>query len=233
MNRAEARQRFGRLLAVALVLMLGLGGVSFGMSRWLRGRRLAGAAPAPSAATAVNRPPRPLEVPAPEIPGASTGPSASNPPKVTAAPPAVRESAPKITERTITLDLTPPMGIKLSIDGAPSIDESTRATLRLDTRPHSLVFDCDVCTAVQVTVPAGERDERLSVNVPIKPATLIVKGDSDKTYQIVEDPQLVVQVGANSVALKSQYRSITVRQIETDERRPVRLVAGQEIRAVF
>ena len=121
----------------------------------------------------------------------------------------------------------------MSIDGAAPIDESTLATLRLDTKPHTLVFDCQVCRAVQVALGAGDKDERLEVNVPVKPATLQVQGDTDKTYQIIEDPQLVVRVGQNSVALKSQYRSITVRQIETDERRPVRLVAGQDIKVVF
>ncbi len=230
MNRAEARLRFVRRAAVALVLMVGLGGAAFGVGRWLRGRAAAGAPPAPSAASrVVVQPPRPTAVPLADVASASAAPAASALTKVVSGP----VIASRVTERTITLDLTPAMGVKLSIDGAASIDESTLATLRLDTRTHSLVFDCEVCTPVQVTLPAGDKDERLPVSVPIKPATLIVRGDNDKTYQIVEDPQLVVRVGANSVALKSQYRSITVRQIETDERRPVRLVAGQEIRAVF
>ena len=232
MNRAEARQRFVRRAAVALVLMLGLGGAAFGAGRWMHGHPIAGARPAPSAATAVVQPPRPT-VPPPLVASASAAPNVAAPPRATATPVGARDVGSKVSERTITLDLTPPMGVKLSIDGAAAIDESTLATLRLDTKSHSLVFDCEVCTPVQVTLAAGEKDERLPVSVPVKPATLVVRGDNDKTYQIVEDPQLVVRVGANSVALKSQYRSITVRQIETDERRPVRLVAGQEIRAVF
>jgi hypothetical protein len=232
LNRAEARARFMRRAAVALILMLSLGGVAFGIGRWVHARTVAEVPPAPSAATAVVVRPRPTMAP-PLVASESAAPTVSAPPRVAAVPVVARDTGPKITERTITLDLTPPMGVKLSIDGAPSIDESTLATLRLDTKAHSLVFDCEVCTPVQVTIAAGDKDERLPVSVPIKPATLNVKGDSDKTYQIVEDPQLVVRVGPNSVALKSQYRSIVVRQIETDERRPVRLVAGQEIRVVF
>ena len=73
------------------------------------------------------------------------------------------------TERTITLNLTPPMGVRLSIDGAAPIDESTLATLRLDTKPHTLVFDCQVCRAVQVALGAGDKDERLEVNVRSSP----------------------------------------------------------------
>ena len=69
--------------------------------------------------------------------------------------------------------------------------------------------------------------------MPIKPATLIVQGDVDKTYQVVDDPQVVVRAGANAVALKSVYRSITVRQMETDVRVRVRLEAGKTVRAVF
>jgi serine/threonine protein kinase len=231
MNRAEARLRFTRRAAVALVLMLGLGGAAFGIGRWARGYTVASTSPRPPATAAVALPRAPI--PATVAASVAAAPSTSAPPRDAGAPAAARDNGARVLERTITLDLTPPMGVKLSIDGSASIDESTLATLRLDTRVHSLVFACDVCTPVQVALAAGDKDERLSVSVPIKPATLDVKGDGDKTYQIVEDPQLVIRVGANSVALKSQYRSIVVRQIETDERRPVRLVAGQEIRVVF
>jgi serine/threonine-protein kinase len=232
MNRAEARARFVRRAAAALVLMVGLGAVAFGMGRVARMRALATSVPAPRAATAVAQPPTARPTAAPSL-ASSERPvsSASFPPRVGA--PSSASRIIERTERTITLDLTPPMGVRLSIDGAAPIDESTLATLRLDTKPHTLVFDCQVCRAVQVALGAGDKDERLEVNVPVKPATLQVQGDTDKTYQIIEDPQLVVRVGQNSVALKSQYRSITVRQIETDERRPVRLVAGQDIKVVF
>ena len=236
MNRAEARARFARRAMVALVLMVGLGAVAFGVGRWARSHAAPSAPPAPSAATQVasattSRPAGGPALAASEfpLPSASAQRAARAPATGASGTPRLAER----TERTITLDLTPPMGVKLSIDGAAAIDESTLATLRLDTKPHVLVFDCAVCTPVQVTLGAGDKDERLPVNVPVKPATLQVSGDGDKTYQIVEDPQLVIRVGQNTVALKSQYRSITVRQIETDERRPVRLVAGQEIQVKF
>ncbi|MGA7121861.1 MAG: serine/threonine-protein kinase [Polyangiaceae bacterium] len=233
MNRAEARARFARRAAVALVLMVGLGAVAFGVGRWARTHAAPSGPPAPSAATQVVSAQTPRSAGGPALAVSELPVPSASTQHLARAPAATVASRFERIERTITLELTPPMGVKLSIDGAAAIDESTQATLRLDTKPHLLVFDCAVCTPVQVALAAGDKDDRLSVNVPVKPATLQVSGDGDKTYQIVEDPQLVIRAGQNTVALKSQYRSITVRQIETDERRPIRLVAGQEIRVTF
>jgi hypothetical protein len=125
------------------------------------------------------------------------------------------------------------MGMKLSVDGEPEADVSTGKLLTLDSKAHALTFTCEVCVPQQIGVAAGERDDTLRVNLPIKPATLIIQGDVDKTYQIVEEPQLVIRAGANTVALKSMYRPITVRQIETDARRRVRIQAGRGVTVAF
>jgi hypothetical protein len=69
--------------------------------------------------------------------------------------------------------------------------------------------------------------------VSVKPATLIVRGDVDKTYEIEEEPQLVIRAGANTVTLKSMFRPITVRQIETGASRPVRIQAGRGVTVAF
>jgi hypothetical protein len=160
-------------------------------------------------------------------------PSASARPRPAAAPAAPREAAPKWIERTMTLDLQPTMGIKLSVDGEPPADVVTGGQLTLDAKAHSLTFTCEVCVPQQVAVAAGERDETLRVSVSVKPATLIVRGDVDKTYEIEEEPQLVIRAGANSIALKSMFRPITVRQIETGASRPVRIQAGRGVTVAF
>jgi serine/threonine-protein kinase len=233
MNRAEARARLVRRAAMALVLMLGLGVAAFAVGRLVRVHVATGASSAASGATAVVLPPR-LAVPllspaASELPA----PSVAAPPRVAAVPVVGRDNAPKSSERTLTLDLTPTMGVTLSIDGESSRDVANGTTLRLDTKPHALTFTCPVCTSEQRAVLAGDKDETLKVNVPIKPATLIVDGDRDKTYQIIEAPQLAIVAGSNSIALTSMNRAITVRQMETDVRVRVRLLAGGEVRVGF
>jgi len=241
MNRAEARARVLRRLSVALLLMLGLGSVAFAIGRQVRGHAAAKASLASSVTAAIVAP-APLT--RPSIPFASTSAIApasalasasalTHAPAFASVPATVRANAPRTTERVITLRLQPAMGVTLSIDGEPARDVSTGEALHLDSRAHTLAFACDVCTAAQQAVAAGDRDEMLTVTVPVKPATLNVQGDLDKTYQIVEDPQLVIRAGANTIPLKSMFRPVTIRQMETDVRVRVRLEAGKTVPAVF
>jgi hypothetical protein len=233
MSRDEARARFLRRAAVALTLMLGLAAVTFGVGRFVRARTMAGAAPAPGGASAVVLPP-PVVVPTFPHPVDSVAPSATAPARVTAVTPAPRDTSPRVLERTFTLNLHPTMGVKLSVDGEAQRAVSTGWTLPLDTKAHLLTFSCDVCaTPVQRAIAPGERDDTLTVTVPIKPAMLNVQGDVKKTYQIVEDPQLSIRAGANSIPLASQFRSFTVRQVETDVRERVRVEAGQTTAVLF
>jgi tRNA A-37 threonylcarbamoyl transferase component Bud32 len=233
MNRAEARSRLARRVGLALLLMVGLGAVAFTVGRVVRTHVTTVASSAPSRSPAASVPPA-LEVSS--FPAASEGatPSATVPRRVasSAAPP--RESPPKVTERTITLHLEPTMGLKLSVDDEAQRDVSTGDALHLDTKAHELVFACEVCSApVHKLLGAGDRDDTLSVLVPVKAATLDIRGDQDNTYQIVEDPQLVIRPGSNSVPLKSMFQWVTVRQMETDKRVKVRLKAGQTVAALF
>jgi len=86
---------------------------------------------------------------------------------------------------------------------------------------------------VQREVSAGDKDETLVVKVPIKPATLLIQGPVDKTYQIVEHPELAVRAGMNTVPLKSAFEPITVKQIDSNVTVPVRLEAGKSVPATF
>jgi serine/threonine-protein kinase len=241
MNRAEARARLLRRVGVALMLMLGLGSVAFAIGRQMRAAHRAAAAdvPPPPASGVTSRV-DPASLVRPLSPSAAASASATASarapaPASTHAPTAAapHASAPRTSERVITLRLQPPMGVTLSIDGESMRAVSTGEALRLDTGTHTLSFACDVCTPVQQVVGAGDRDETLTVAVPVKPAILDVQGDLDKTYQIVEDPQLLIRAGPNTVGLKSMFRSVTVRQMETDLRVHVRLEAGKSVPAVF
>jgi len=225
MNRAERRgralRRVGRIAAAAV----GLSALAAAATRMVHGsaqspeERPVSTAPAPPAANASG------------VPAGTPSTTALQPgPTATRLPIVIREPR---AERRVTLDLKPPMGVSVSIDGQPSRDVSTGETLTLGARAHALAFSCPVCTSVQVGVDASERDSTLVVSVPVKPATLIVDGDGSRTYQIVEHPELAIRTGTNTVPLRSAYEPVTIRQIETGSAVSVRLEAAKTMHAAF
>jgi serine/threonine-protein kinase len=226
MNRAERRaralRRAGRIGSAAA----GLGLLSFA------GVRLVGALsahPAERPVTVVQ--PSATSVASAAPAGSASAPVAPEPgPTLTHLPMVIREPR---ADRKVTLDLKPPMGVSVSIDGQPSRDVSTGDTLTLGARGHSLAFSCPVCTSVQVGVEASERDTTLVVSVPVKPAVLVVEGDVSRTYQIVEHPELAIRAGTNSVPVRSAYENVTIKQVETGDVVSVRLVAAKPMHAVF
>jgi tRNA A-37 threonylcarbamoyl transferase component Bud32 len=232
MNRAEARARVLRQGGVALVIMLGVGTVAFGVGKVLRARE-----PAPIAAdTAAPKPvfpldPAPSAPPVPE-PSATARPAPTLLMRVSPLAPPPSASA-KVVDRTIRLDLTPSMGVRVGVDGPPSRDVATGDTVTLDGKAHSLSFGCPVCVPVQRDVPVGDKDDTVVVRLSIKPATLEIVGDGNMTYQIVEHPEVAVRAGGNSVALGSEFERVTVKQIETQTTVPVRLHAGHSVQAGF
>jgi hypothetical protein len=135
--------------------------------------------------------------------------------------------------RTFTFDMTPPMGVTLTVDEEPPRSVSTGDALVLDGGEHALVFSCPVCTPVHRAIGPGSKSETLLVTVPVKPGTLVVEGSVDDTYQVVEHPDLAVRVGANSIPLRSTFERITVKQMETGATATVRLEAGKAIQASF
>jgi serine/threonine-protein kinase len=242
MNRAEARARWMRRGASVLAAAALAGIALFGLARTMR------RSPAPV--------PHGAQLP-PSAVAPVTSATSNSPPAVTTQPSEVSSSAavatarhlvpialgshevPRPVDRQLTLDMKPPMGVSVSVDGQPFRDVSTGDRLTLDARPHSLVFSCprrggdDPCVAVRQSVPAGEKDDTLVVAVPVKPATLVVDGDVGKTYQIAQHPEILVRAGTNTVALKSAYEPVTVHEIETGESVSVRLEAGRTVHAAF
>jgi hypothetical protein len=126
------------------------------------------------------------------------------------------------------------MGVSVSVDGETPRNVSTGDALKLDGKAHALAFACGVCTPVQREVPAGDKDDTIMVVVPIKPAILVVQGDPAMHYQIVEHPEVAVRAGSSTVALRSSFERVTIKQMETGKTVPVRLEAGQpSLPAVF
>jgi hypothetical protein len=125
------------------------------------------------------------------------------------------------------------MGVVVTVDDGSPRHVSTGDALTLDGKSHALVFTCEVCTPVRRDLAAGDKDDTLKIAVPIKPATLLIEGDVDKTYQIVQHPELTVRAGANVISLSSAYERVTVQQIETKLSVPVRLESGRSVSAAF
>jgi serine/threonine-protein kinase len=233
MNRAEARARLLRRLGSVVVLTVGLGLAAFGIGRLVQGRLQPAPPPAPTEAKA--SPPTPATAPA-----SDPSPSATTPPAVSAIvrpPPAPVGPAqpPRVVDRLVQLDLQPSMGVKVTIDGSETRNVASGDALHLDGKTHALSFSCsgDLCGPLQREVPAGDKDQTLVVRLQIKPAALVIVGDQDKTYQLVEHPEIPVRVGSNTVAVKSAFESVTVKQIESNTTVRVRLQAGKSVQASF
>jgi ribosome biogenesis SPOUT family RNA methylase Rps3 len=90
-----------------------------------------------------------------------------------------------------------------------------------------------VCTPIERPIAAGDKSETLHIDVPIKAATLLVEGSAADHYQIVQHPELRVDVGKNPIRLKSAYELVTVEQIETGAQRQLRLEAGRAVTVSF
>jgi len=235
MHRAEARARVLRRGAIALAVILGVAAAAAAVKVSLRLSILH-----PTASPAAHAQP-PAVAGAPPLGTATTNAlgiessvravhaASANAPPARAHDPL----AGKPVDRTLTLDLRPPMGASVSVDGKAGRPVSTGDGITLDSEAHVLTFSCPVCTPVDRSVGAGDKSEALRVDVPIKPATLLVEGSAADHYEIVQHPELHVDVGKNPIRLKSAYELVTVEQIETGAQRQLRLEAGQAVAATF
>jgi hypothetical protein len=233
LNRAEALSRALRRAALALAWIAGLGGAALAIGHLAQEKRRGDLSSSAPLALVAPGPP--------DMAAASDAPAASEQSPIPGASPAHSATAThardvalaKASARTVTLDLKPPMGVTLSVDGAASRAVSTGDAFTIDGGAHSLLFTCPVCASAELTLPPGDKNERLAVSVPVKPATLVVEGSAAKTYQIEEHPELTVRAGTNTIALKSAFEHVTVEEIETGTAASVRLEAGKTVRASF
>jgi serine/threonine-protein kinase len=240
MSRAEARARLLRRAGKVLAATAVAGVLAFGIAKVVPFRR------SPAGLQAVP----PVAVPAA---GASTGdvppePVVSAPPVTTTHPQTrmlpltlgLRDAAPpRVVDRILTLDLKPPMGVSVSVDGQPPTEVASGAKVTVDSKAHALAFSCprrggdDPCVTTRVSIATGDKDDVLAVSVKVKDATLVVEGELGHTYQLVQHPEIALRVGVNAVALRSVYEAVTVQELETGKTVSLRLEAGKTLRAGF
>jgi hypothetical protein len=235
MHRDEAWTRTARRAGAVFAGLLALGAAGFVVARAAHSRQHARepqtaaleslrTAPAASALRAA-----PALVPA----VAATQDSAARAADPSAGAAPVRPVLAKPVDRSVLLDVTPPMGVSVAIDGSGAMAVSTGDALTIDSRAHTLTFTCPVCTPARVYVAAGDRGDTVVVAVPIKPATLVIDGMAESTYQMMEHPELTVAVGANAIPLKSAFERATIKQLKTGATVSVRLEAGVSVHASF
>jgi serine/threonine-protein kinase len=244
-HRADARRRLAARIGIALAVTIAVAG---GAHFLVRHRPSVVRAPSavtvsPPEAAAVSSPPSASTAPPEARPHAPTGPAQAAPSLVVSTRPVrARPSPPvepvngpdtRLATRTLTFDLTPPMGVTVTVDEQAPRSISTGDGLVIDGAEHQLLFTCPVCTPVRRSVAAGDKSEMLAVALPVKPGTLVIDGAVGSTYQIVEHPELAVRAGANAIPLRSTFERITVKQIETGATAPVRLEAGKTVEASF
>jgi hypothetical protein len=229
MQRAQARAALARRAGIALMLMVGLGAAAFAIGRIVRNGALR---TQPTASTVAQIKPPPTAV-------ASTSATAAVPSASASAIAALRPIVPiatqpvKPVDRLVGLDLLPPMGDRVSIDGEPQVAVVSGQTLTLDSKAHVLVFDCTVCDSVEKDVPAGSENVNLSVRIPIKKATLIISGDPNKTYKILGHEDYSVHAGTNLIPMTGARESVTVQQVETNVPQQIYVQAGHSVTVTF
>jgi serine/threonine protein kinase len=229
-QRVEVRNRAFRRGAAAFGIVAAVGVVGFGVHRWAvrtSGHDSHSRNAESVGATALRLPPDPAALPQPPASVNVSLPIGSSSPMAHVSTP------PRTVERLLTLDLTPPMGVVVSVDRQPARSVITGDVVPVDSHAHVLSFSCSVCTDIPVAVAPGERDETLLVSVPVKPAILVIEGDVEQTYQIAEHPALTVRAGTNTIALKSAFERVNIKQIETGTTAFVRLEAGRSVRVRF
>ncbi len=133
----------------------------------------------------------------------------------------------------MSLDLTPAMGVQVSIDGQAARNVATGDRIALDGKEHSLHFTCAVCVPVDREVAAGDKDDTVVAKLSIKPATLDIVGDGNDQYAITGHPEITGRVGANSVPMDRSRQTVTVTDLNTHLAVTVELYAGHGVQAVF
>jgi hypothetical protein len=246
-HRTEARKRFAVWAAAAIAVSLALAGAARAVFAVATAH--APSASVPTSSAVVAAPPAsiagaPAQLRAVAATSAAdtvsvptaTDPSAGRPqarPRPPADAPPRRLPEPAPATRAITFDMTPPMGVTVTVDDQAPRSVATGDEVTLDGAEHVLVFSCPVCTPVRRSVAAGDKGETLLVAVPVKPGTLVVAGVVGNTYQVVEHPELTVRVGSNTVPLWSAFERVTVKEMESGATASVRLEAGKTVQATF
>ena len=247
MHRAEARVRLARRAVPLFLGALVLGTSAFFVARQLKGSptllttrdvptsngaRLPG--PGPSAAPSAS-----------QLTSASAAASTERPVALSIgtlrpANPTIADAAVPGKKRSVVFSsLQPQFGVKLTIDGVPGPDPGAGMSFLLpDEKAHALTFTCqdrdgnELCVPKTVSIAPGDTEAALDVQLGILPAKLVVDGESNHSYGILEVPNITLASGvATDIPMLAGRadRSVTVfDRAEPLKGRPAPLRAGQK-----
>ena len=154
--------------------------------------------------------------------------------------PTIADAAVPGKKRSVVISsLQPQFGVKLTIDGAPGPDPGAGMSFLLpDEKAHALTFTCqdrdgnELCVAKTVAIAPGDTEAALDVQLAILPAKLIVEGESNHAYGILEVPNVTLAPGvATDIPMLAGRadRSVTVfDRADPEKGRPAPLRAGQK-----
>lgn len=129
--------------------------------------------------------------------------------------------------------LRPLGGVKVSVDGDAAREVVAGQAFELDERAHEFAFSCveDMCDPARRTVTASDHDESLSVDMRIKPATIIVSGDPTRSYTVKEHPgRFRIET---KVTMSRGAERVTIVELETGQTRFATLRAGAQTNVSF
>jgi hypothetical protein len=205
MHRAEARMRFLRRVAPLVLGTVALGTGAFFVARALKGGpqvlNLPGVTSASTALVATGLPPSAQPSAKPVAPTPSERPAvalgAIKPPLSPVA------DAAAARKRSVTFaSLQPQYGVVMKVDGVRGPDPGPGFSFMLpDDKPHALWFTCqdhlgnELCVPKTVSVPAGDVEQTLDVQLTILPAKLVVDGEPGRSYGIEEIPNITLASG--------------------------------------
>ena len=245
MHRAEARMRLARRAGPLFFGALILGTSAFFVARAFKGSPTLVTTPdVPTSNGAVLPGPGPS---AARSAGPLVSPSAIASVERTAVPsigvlrPAstVDAAVPGKKRSVLFSTLQPVFGVKLKVDGVPGPDPGPGVSFLLpDEKAHVLTFTCqdhdgnELCVPKTVAVAAGDTEAALDVQLAILPAKLVVEGEANHAYGIVELPNITLAPGvATDIPMLAgrSDRSITVFDRAAPEKgRPAPLRAAQK-----
>lgn len=242
MTAAEARMRIARRAGPLLLGTIVLGTGAFFVARAIKGGPVELAIPgmgsAGSAIVATGGPSAARStgavVSAPTASGRPTTVSAGSMRPVTIAD----ASAPK--KRSVMIaSLQPQYGVVMKIDGVRGPEPAAGSAFMLpDEKAHALSFTCEdrsgneLCVPKSMTIPAGDNEQSLDVQLTILPAKLVVDGDPGRSYGIEEVPNITLASGvASEIPMRAGQAAQTVTvfdRADPEKRKKQALRAGQQ-----
>jgi serine/threonine-protein kinase len=230
MQRSEARRATTRRVAPLVLVALLAGSSAFALTKRLK------PVPAPPKPVVVETP---LEIPKSAEPVALTSASSAPVAVRTVSRPTVTPPKPPAPSKLRTISfgaVRPPMGVMVTVDGMPSGEVSTERVLSVDDKSHELLFTCvqNMCVPDKRFVNAGDANERLTIELKVRDAQLVVDGNPNRTYGISNRPGIVLRSGAAvSVPMKVGSDHFTLTELETGRSVGVDLKSGEQTRKVF